>query len=363
MPLELKSKFENSHFLFATCQVGAEPALKREIDREHKDLKFAFSRPGFLTFKKSEGEVALDSSIRSVFARTFGLSKGQVKSSEFSKLTDFLRELFNQNQNRKVRLHVWERDLFAPGEEPLGFNPGVLSKELEGRIRQECSELIEPTVKAQIGDCVLDVIIIEKDQWWLGAHLHSMDHSPFPGARAPLSLPAMAPSRAFLKLEEVLEWSHAPIKKGDIAVEIGSAPGGASYALLERGLKVVGIDPGEMAPHLVKNPNFRHIQSPVGQVLREDLPDSIQWLLLDMNVEPRISLFAVDRLASRMSNSLLGLILTVKLNDWKIADQIPDMLAHVRAMGMTRVKAAQLANHRQEIAIYGLTRKGTTRNK
>jgi hypothetical protein len=115
-----------------------------------------------------------------------------------------------------------------------------------------------------------------------------------------------------------------------------------------------------MDPQVLQHPNFTHIQKSVNQVPREDLPESVQWLLLDMNVEPNVSLYAVDRLASRMKDSLHGLLLTVKLNQWKFADEIPYFLEHVKAMGMVRAKAIQLAYHRQEILIYGLTRRGQT---
>jgi 23S rRNA (cytidine2498-2'-O)-methyltransferase len=112
---------------------------------------------------------------------------------------------------------------------------------------------------------------------------------------------------------------------------------------------------------VLKNPDFVHIKNVVAQVSRETLPPSIQWLLLDMNVEPRISVYAVDRLVTRTSDSLLGVFLTIKLNQWRIADEIPSIMEHVKAMGMVRVRATQLASNRQEILIYGLTRKGLVR--
>jgi hypothetical protein len=37
------------------------------------------------------------------------------------------------------------------------------------------------------------------------------------------------------------------------------------------------------------------------------------------------------------------------------------MIAHIKAMGMVKVKVAQLSQHRQEFAIFGLTRKGIVR--
>jgi 23S rRNA (cytidine2498-2'-O)-methyltransferase len=355
----------SSSFLFTTCQVGAEPALKKELLGTHPELRFAYSRPGFVTFKCVEPgrELRADIELRSVFARSYGLSFGKAGPEQIGEITDFAGKLEKPMGKRRLRLHTWERDQHFPGDEPLGYIPNEWASAAEKALRSQSvsSELFEPTETAREGDLVFDVIAVEADQWWYGCHIHSAFHSPVPGAKPGIVLPDGAPSRAFVKLEEALLWSQAPVRKGDTAVEIGSAPGGASYALLQRGLRVIGIDPGEMDAGVLRNRDFRHIRKPVAQVPREDLPESVQWLLLDMNVEPAISLFAVDRLAARLSDSLLGMFLTVKLNRWKIAEEIPGMLEHVRAMGMTRARATQLASNRQEFVIYGLTRKGQMR--
>lgn len=349
-----------SDFIFTLCQVGAEGALKKELLREHPEFRFAFSRPGFVTFKNTQGAVPLDFSLQSVFARVFGVSYGMLTPSDDSKVLELAQALKSQAPVRKIRLHVYERDLHVPGDEPLGFQPGALVGDLEAQIRAQDSGIFEKSSQPEVGDTVIQVIALDPGKFGFGAYIHSVTHSSWPGGRPPISLPPEAPSRAYLKLEECLLWSKAPIRSGDLAVEIGSAPGGATYALLKRGLNVVGIDPAEMDPRVARHPQFKHIQAPVSQLTRHDLPESVQWLLLDMNVAPNISLFAVDRLASRMKSSLLGIILTVKLNQWKTANEIPYMLEHVAAIGMVRAKAAQLSFHRQEIVIYGLTRRGAT---
>ncbi|MEO5971416.1 MAG: SAM-dependent methyltransferase [Bdellovibrionia bacterium] len=364
----MNSSFESS-FIFVVCQIGAEPALKKEIARDHPELRFAYSKPGFLTFKKVEGKMDLQFALRSVFARAYGISLGAVPSAsgdlEIAAIVQFAHELRESHTGSGFRLHLWERDQHPPGESPLGFQPGAIAQEFKIKLMAHSPELFANPEKAEPGDIVLDLVALDKESLWMGAHMHSVIHSPWPGGAFPISLPDDSPSRAYLKLEESLnwagQWAGSPTRAGDTAVEIGSAPGGASFALLQRGLRVVGIDPAEMDPKILRNPNFLHFQRPVASIPREELPESIQWLLLDMNVEPRISLFAVDRLVSRMKDSVLGVILTIKLNRWEIADEIPMMLAHVREMGMVRVKAAQLSHHRQEIVIFGLTRKGTVR--
>ena len=51
------------------------------------------------------------------------------------------------------------------------------------------------------------------------------------------------PSRAWHKLEELLAWARITPAAGEQVLEIGCAPGGATVALLDRGLRVVGVDP------------------------------------------------------------------------------------------------------------------------
>jgi 23S rRNA (cytidine2498-2'-O)-methyltransferase len=349
-------------FIMVSCQAGAEAVLKAELAREHPELRFAYSRPGFVTFKRQDGG-ALDPAfeLKSVFARAYALSCGK-SAADPAPVLELAGELRSEASGARPRLHVWERERFAPGEEPKDFVPGDwAARATDELVATAGTEAFDPVTEAHEGDLVLDVVAVEENEWWYGYHRHAHAHAPWPGGRPPVTMPEAAPSRAYVKLEEAIRWSQAPLRAGDTAVEIGSAPGGASYALLERGLKVVGIDPGEMAPVVLSHPSFRHIRRPVAQVLREELPASVEWLLLDMNVEPRISLFAVDRLATRMSQTLLGVFLTVKLNQWKIAAEIPAMLEHVKAMGMVRARAIQLPANRQEILIQGLTRKGLLR--
>lgn len=353
-------------FLFTCCQTGAEAALKTEIAREHPALRFAYSRTGFVTFKQSDGG-ALDPGfeLKSVFARAYGLSTGKTTTADATPIVALARELSELGGGKAPRIHVWERDQHFPGDEPLGFVAGLWEQAAREAILKADPKLETALSGDSLpadGDLVLDVVAVGAEEWWFGYHRHSPFHAPWPGGRPRIVLPADAPSRAYVKLEEAIRWSQAPVKSGDMAVEIGSAPGGASFALIERGLRVVGIDPGEMDPRVLSSRSFKHIKKPVAQVLREELPSQVEWLLLDMNVEPRISMYAVDRLATRlMKGGLLGVFLTIKLNQWRIANEIPSMLDHVKAMGMVRVRATQLPSNRQEILVFGLTQLGLRR--
>lgn len=365
--------FAHSRFIFTTCQVGAEITLKEEIQRLHPSLNPSYSRPGFVTFKKADGpEIPSDFELGSIFTRAYGLSLKKLDAktggvdhgSRARAVVDWATSLRGEKSSLFF-LHVWERDRWIPGEEPRDFVAGTWMQAARQAIlleeNQRGVQIFEPAVQPRRGALVLDVVCVEENEWWLGLHEQTMDHPLFPGGAPQIELPDEAPSRAYLKLEEGVLWSGAPIRMGDCAVEIGSAPGGASYALLKRGLKVIGIDPAEMDPQILKMEGFKHLRQPVASVLREDLPQKVDWLLLDMNVTPYVTLFQVDRLATRLKDSLLGVMLTIKLNEWKIAREIPPMMDHLRAMGMVRIRARQLVNNKQEIFIFALTRKGMAR--
>lgn len=362
--------------------MGAEPTLKNEMSRAHPGFRFAFSRPGFLTFKTDQPlSPVFEPGL--VFARTSGVSLGKVAgvepglacnddNSRAAEVLRLARAVIPEphpgaENSEKLRLHVWERDRYEPGEEPLGFVHGKLGAQAVTALKAVSGAadgtlpLFHEDPAARTGDWVFDVIVIEFNEWWVGFHQHTAGHSPWPGAKPPLEMPPDSPSRAWLKLEESLLWSGVPIRAGDRAVELGSAPGGAAFALLNRGVRVAGVDPGEMAPTVLKHPLFRHFQHTAAEIMRRDLPENVQWLFNDMNVEPRVSMFAVDKLASRMADSLLGVVLTVKLNRWSMADEIPSWLDHLRAMGMMKVRARQLFHNRQEVCLYGVTRKGLLR--
>lgn len=341
----------HSRFIFVTCQVGAEAALKREVTREHPDLHFSYSRPGFVTFKAAQGEMGPDFELKSVFARAYGINIRRFNS--ISELKKQIEELGISD------LHIWERDQHPSGEEPLGFEPGHWTQALLSGL--QLGNTYRVNQAAQPGQMILDLIAVQENEFWLGVHLHQANHHPHPGGKPSLTLPSEAPSRAYLKLEEGIIWSQLPLRQDDVAVEVGSAPGGASYALLQRGLRVIGIDPGKMDPVVLKSDRFRHIAKSVTDVAAPELLPPIHWVLLDMNVNPQISLFAVDRITAITKKNLLGVLFTVKLNDWALADQIPGMLDHVKSMGMTKVRATQLASNKQEICIYGITRLGAQR--
>ncbi|MBN2474732.1 MAG: SAM-dependent methyltransferase [Pirellulales bacterium] len=343
-------------FLFVTCQVGAEPAVKGEVARRWPEFRFAFSRPGFLTFKlPKQHRLYADFDLESVFARAYGFSLGKISGDDPRQLVQGVWEVFGQRPAR--RIHVWPRDSAEPGDHD--FEPSITpaAAKAAGAIRRHCpcpemldekaDDLVRPAAR---GDFVLDCVLVEPDEWWVGYHRAASVASRWPGGIMPLELPAGAVSRAWLKMEEALRWSELPMAAGAQCAELGSAPGGASQALLDRGLIVMGIDPAEMHPDLLAHPRFTHIRRRAVQVRRRQFR-KIRWLTVDMNVAPNFTLDAVEAIVTHPEVHVRGMLLTLKLPDWKLAEEIPEYLGRVRAWGYNRVAARQLVHNRREVCV------------
>jgi 23S rRNA (cytidine2498-2'-O)-methyltransferase len=346
----------SARFVFAATQAGAERLLKNEVAREQPKLKFAFSRPGFVTFRAPEG--AQDPKLDCVFARTWGYSLGKASAADDAALA---REAWRlaathlpSDASRELKhVHVWQRDRALPGGE--GYD--AASAELERAVgatlleqRPRPGPALQPAINvaAAAGELVLDCVLVERHEWWLGWHRAASPETRWPGGVPPIALPAHFVSRAYLKIIEALEWSRLPIAPGDRCVEIGSAPGGSCLALLERGLLVTGIDPAEMDAAVLAHPSFTHVRARAKDVKRSVLRDC-RWLVMDANVAPNYTLDTLDGLLTQAGARPEGLVLALKLTDAKLAERLPAIAGRIRRHGYRRVRMRQLAFNRQEV--------------
>lgn len=346
-------------FVFVTCQVGAEAAVKGELARLWPAFRLAYSRPGFLTLKLPPGHLVPDDfHLHSAFARAYGFSLGKVTGTDPEGM---VRQTWQAWQDRPVdRLHVWARDIAPPGERE--FEPSITADavEIAQRLHHACprpqrlaAHAADPRRPAAPGDMVLDCVLVEPDEWWVGYHRAGHVASRWPGGMMPLELPDDAVSRAWLKMEEALRWSELPIRARARCAEIGSSPGGASQALLARGVRVLGIDPAEMHPLVLAHPHFTHLRRRASGVRRREFR-KVRWLTADMNVAPNYTLDVVADIVTHAEVNVRGMLLTLKLFEWKLADDLPEYLDRIRRWGFNWVEARQLQHNRQEVTVAAL---------
>jgi 23S rRNA (cytidine2498-2'-O)-methyltransferase len=114
--------------------------------------------------------------------------------------------------------------------------------------------------------------------------------APWPQGIPRLKFPREAPSRSTLKLEEALltlldagereRW----LKPGMNAVDLGAAPGGWTWQLVRRSLRVTAVDNGPMAAALMQSGLVAHVRED-GFRFRPKKP--VDWMVCDMVEQPR----------------------------------------------------------------------------
>jgi len=339
-------------FIYVCCQQGVESVVKTEIAQQHPGLSFAFSRPGFVTFKLSpDAKLPLKFALASTFARASGWSVGRADGDDGAALMQQI--VASEAAAQCKHIHVWQRDRAVPGQR--GFEPGEtpLAKAIADQIASAdvfAGRDVHINRAARTDDLVLDVAIVEPNQWWFGFHYVSTVAGRWPGGVPFFDTELEVASRAYFKLREALLWAGISIGHGDICAEIGSAPGGACQYLLESGATVIGVDPAEMEPEILKHKNFTHIRRRGNEVKKKDLKD-VKWLFADLNATPTYTLDAITEIVTSQHVDVTGMILTLKMTDIKMAEEAAAIRARVKKLGFSVVKTRQLSFNRGEFCL------------
>jgi 23S rRNA (cytidine2498-2'-O)-methyltransferase len=371
-------QFLGEDFAFVVCQQATESCIKQHWVEPDRPFRLAFSRPGLITFKVlphlesiangvdakgsratecpegSPGQTVSIDLPSHPLIRLSGWVLGQVRGTLADEMADQVLDLGGDDWQA---LHVFSRDSAMPGED--GFEPGqcplaeAIGLQLRNKwLARNWRSDIAVNQPCAAGSRVLDVVLVEPNHWIVGYHWVESENiaSSWPGGAYSLELPDAAISRAYLKMAEAVAWSQLPIRSGDAVVEIGSAPGGAAQRLLDMGLVVTGVDPAEMDPSLLEHPRFTHWRSKSMAVKRKKY-SQFRWLTADANVAPNYTLDSVQDIVTYPTSRFEGLLLTLKLSDYRLLDHLEEYLARIRSWNFRRVQARQLSHNRRELCV------------
>ncbi|NJM38631.1 MAG: hypothetical protein HC845_12635 [Akkermansiaceae bacterium] len=212
-----------SEFLFALCNPGSEKALKLEAETMSLGWRLSYQRRGFVTFK-ADRSFYLESFTKPLaFARRLCLSLGKFHTQD-----DAVKALRSQSVSSIHHARFHERKM-----------RGVQGNDLPS--------------KPEIGQRIGTIVEISPTEFWVGIHQHAALLSPDPAGDSGVVMAEHSPSRAWLKLEEAVNFFDIQFSKSDIVAELGCAPGGVVLALLDRGVSVIGVDPAKMADVVMKS--------------------------------------------------------------------------------------------------------------
>ena len=354
------SESAKPRFIFVACHPSCQDVCKREVLEKHPVLSFAFSRPGFMTFKLApDVNWPFGFDLRCTFARTYGWSSHRLDQSNPEALAQVASERLQQDTNLGA-IHIWQRvattegkiDRIAPDADFLQAFQQALSAEAD------IQRLVNRVAPAE--SKVLDLIQMEDSQWWLAEHQANARFQRWPGGIPLATEDPNVISRAYYKAQEALLWSGMPIGPQDVCAEIGSAPGGSCQRLLETGAQVIAIDPADLDERIAQHEKLTHLKKRGRDVPHRELAN-VKWLLVDSNVVPQQTLDTVEAITQGNRTNIRGMLLTLKFTNWDMATQIPLYTQRVRDWGFRYVKTRHLAFGKREICLMAMRRKTTQR--
>lgn len=155
-------------------------------------------------------------------------------------------------------------------------------------------------------------------------------------------------SRAEFKLREVFDtFPLNPV--GDVAVDLGAAPGGWTRVLHEMEYEVYAIDPSDLDFRLVDVEGINHFQMTSQQFVKENPHFECDILVNDMKMDARASISLFKEAAKQLNQDGYGII-TIKLaKDFEYQDVI-DALELLR-LDFNIEYARQLFHNRSEFTV------------
>lgn len=199
----------------------------------------------------------------------------------------------------------------------------------------------------------LHVFFINSSTAWAGTSQPG-NSSNWPMGIPRLKMPRDAPSRSTLKLAEALlemlsEQERAQLRPGRRAVDLGASPGGWTWQLVQRGMKVTAVDNGPMDDALMASGLVEHLRTD-GFTFRPRHP--VDWLVCDVVDKPARVVDLVARWFERgdCRSALFNLKLPMKrrFDETQLARNVLDGRLS-RLGGRWRISMRQLYHDREEI--------------
>jgi 23S rRNA (cytidine2498-2'-O)-methyltransferase len=320
-------------FLFFCVNIGNEKLLKEEIQNFYPEFTLSYSRKGFITYKNKGILYTKDSisQLECTFATRSGICLGKTKPEL---LENFIEDECSKHQINKADIIFHS---FSINTDSTIATDKVLNKE----INQYSSN----------NKNVIDIITLGESEIWIGLHKVVQNTTRFPNAKIDIQLPKETPSKAYLKLAQVIELYAIKIDTKDLWLDFGSAPGGSSAYLLEKGCKVYGVDTAQMSDKILANQFYTHIKSPVQDLSQEKLPEDIKWIHVDLNLNPNQAIKEVLRLAKKYNHSLKGIIFTIQLVKTDYIKDIEEFEEKFYDWGFIDIISRQVPSHKNEFVI------------
>ena len=177
-------------------------------------------------------------------------------------------------------------------------------------------------------------------------------------------MPAEAPSRSTLKLAEAIEVfmdrseQKRLLRPGMQAVDLGAAPGGWTWQMVQRGIRVTAVDNGPMKGVMSKHPLVQHLRQDGFKYVPAR---AVDWLLCDMVEQPSkvATLIGTWFVAGLTKHAIFNLKLPMKQRVAALESALGGIRTRLDQEGINyRMLAKQLYHDREEVTVFITRTKG-----
>lgn len=149
----------------------------------------------------------------------------------------------------------------------------------------------------------------------------SETNSPFPRGQWLFQEDKAAPSRAYLKLWEILTRFPLDLPAHSTVVDLGACPGGWTWALRQKNWKVLSVDKAPLAEDLMRDPQVQWINKDAFTLKAKDFPE-VRAVFSDIICYPQRLLELIENWSSA-NIEFMGLTIKFKgETDWQIIEKL-----------------------------------------
>lgn len=246
-------------------------------------------------------------------------------------------------------LSVWVPDSAAGNR--LAPHAAALAEALAGHFEKRGARRIVPRAIGSENVNIVDVCVFGENRAAAGVTASHDAVSLAPGGRLRVKVPGDRPSRAARKLAEAFAWLGMSPEPGESCVDLGAAPGGWTFVLLERRARVVAVDPGLLRPDLMNRRGLRYVKA---SAFDFEPDEPVDWLFCDMAWRPIEVAQMLARWARRHDATFL--VANFKLPMKKKAEMVARIRQILESGGWRAVRARQLYHDRDEVTVVARAR-------
>lgn len=202
---------------------------------------------------------------------------------------------------------------------------------------------------------VLDVIRYADGEYALGLRLQVRgDFAPYKGT-SPIPCPEIKSKHGYQKMGEVFKHFRPHVAFEEVFLDLGCAPGGGAYYLLDHGYRVIGVDVKDVDAELTDkfDEGFLQLKQPVDEINVKHLKGlpPIDWVVSDLDSSFLTQLPFLSKLISKL-DECQGVFFHIRLDDTLSLEDLKNIETTVAGCGYTLIRKGLLPSHGKELCLF-----------